>query len=343
MVYHRRKDGEHCLEEVLMPTTWRRPGIGWLSILTLLIATPPAAAADYPAKPLKIITQAAAGSGPDVIGRLVADQLARRFGQQVLMANHPGAGGLIAAQAAAAAAPDGYTLYMPSGSALMVLPETHAKLPFSFDRDFAPIGLIGKQPMLIAVSPRLGVSTLPELIALAKQQPGEILYAGNTPGTVPTLTGEMLKQRAGIDMSFVPYPGSAAALKDLMGGQISVVIESVAGLSGAIEAGSVKVIAIAADKRVSQLPDVPTVAETLPGFEATGWFALLARAGTPEAIVQRIGNELRASLADASLCERFTKLGTEPSPMSPAELLAFIERERQSWLPVIRHADMTAR
>jgi tripartite-type tricarboxylate transporter receptor subunit TctC len=299
-------------------------------------------AADYPTKPVKIITQAAAGSGPDVIGRIVADQLTRRLGQQVLVVNHPGAGGLIAAQAAATVEPDGYTLYMPSSSALMVLPETHAKLPFNFERDFVPIGMIGKQPMLITVSPKLGVSTLAELIALAKKRPGEILYAGNTPGTVPSLTGDMLKQRAGIDLTFVPYPGAAAAIKDLMGGQISIVIESGAGLTGAIQGGSLKLLAVSSDKRVPQFPDVPTVAETLPGFEATGWFALLARAGTPDAIVQKISRELRASLADAGLQEHFAKLSTEPAPMSPPELRAFIEREQKSWIPVIRESDLKA-
>ena len=323
-------------------TASRRLPIGWLSILTLLAAASPALAADYPTKPVKIITQAAAGSGPDVIGRIVADQLTRRLGQQVLVVNHPGAGGLIAAQAAATVEPDGYTLYMPSSSALMVLPETQAKLPFNFERDFVPIGMIGKQPMLITVSPKLGVSTLAELIALAKKRPGEILYAGNTPGTVPTLTGEMLKQRAGIDMTFVPYPGAAAALKDLVGGQISIVIESGAGLTGAIQGGSVKLLAVASDKRVPQFPDVPTVAETLPGFEATGWFASLARAGTPDAIVQKVSRELRASLADAVLREHFAKLGTEPAPMSPPELRAFIEREKKSWIPVIRESGLKA-
>jgi tripartite-type tricarboxylate transporter receptor subunit TctC len=326
-----------------MRTASRLSKFGWLSILTLLAAASPALGTDYPTKPVKIITQAAAGSGPDVIGRIVADQLTRRLGQQVLVVNHPGAGGLIAAQAAATAEPDGYTLYMPSSSALMVLPETHAKLPFNFERDFVPIGMIGKQPMLITVSPKLGVSTLAELIALAKKRPGEILYAGNTPGTVPSLTGDMLKQRAGIDLTFVPYPGAAAALKDLMGGQISIVIESGAGLTGAIQGGSVKLLAVASDKRVPQFPDVPTVAETLPGFEATGWFALLARTGTPDAIVQKISRELRASLADAGLQEHFAKLSTETAPLSPPEMRAFIEREQKLWIPVVRQAGLKAK
>ncbi|MBX9844583.1 MAG: tripartite tricarboxylate transporter substrate binding protein [Xanthobacteraceae bacterium] len=311
--------------------------VGWWSILILLAAPLATLAADYPSKPVKIIIQAAAGSGPDMIARIVADGLTRQLGKPFLIINQPGAGGLIAAQAAASAEPDGYTLYMPSGSALMVLPETHARLPFNFETEFLPIGMIGKQPMLITVSPKLGISTLPGLIALAKKRPGEILYAGNTPGTVPSLTGDMLKQRASIDTTFVPYPGAAAALKDLMSGQISIVIESMPALAGAIQGGSVTVLA-ASEKRIPQFPDVATVAETLPGFVATGWFALLARAGTSDIVVQKIGDGLRSSLADAGLLEKFASLSTETDPMSPAELRSFIQHERELWLPVIRKA-----
>lgn len=318
----------------------RRSAMMLLASLAMLAAAPPALAADYPTKPVQIINQSAAGSGPDVIGRILAAQLTQRLGQQVLIIDHPGAGGLIAAQAAAAARPDGYTLYMPSGSALIVLPQTHAHLPFDFHRDFVPIGMIGTQPMLITVSPKLGVSTLPELIALAKKEPGKILYSGNSPGTVPALTGVMLEQRAGIDMTFVPYPGVAAALTDLSGGRISVIIESMSALAGAIQGGSVKLLAVASDKRLRQFPDIATVAETLPGFEATGWFALLARAGTPDAIVQKVSSALRASLADPGLQQKFAKLGTVATPMSPSQMQIFIAREEKKWIPVVRGAGL---
>jgi tripartite-type tricarboxylate transporter receptor subunit TctC len=322
---------------MMMP---RRAAMTLLAILALLAAAPPALAADYPAKPVQIINQSAAGSGPDVIGRILGEQLTRRLGQQVLIIDRPGAGGLIAAQAAAAAQPDGYTLYMPSSSALMVLPQTHAHLPFDFHRDFLPIGMIATQPMLITASPSLGVSTLPELIALAKREPGKILYAGNSPGTIPALTGEMLNQRAGIKMTLVPYPGVAAALTDLNGGRISVVIESMSALAGAIQGGTVKLLAVASPKRLPQFPEIATVAETLPGFEATGWFALLARTGTPDSIVQKLNAALRASLADAGLKEQFAKLGTLATPMSSAEMQTFIAREEKNWIPVIRKAGL---
>jgi tripartite-type tricarboxylate transporter receptor subunit TctC len=312
----------------------------WVGILALLAGSglSPVWSADYPTKPVKIITQAAAGSGPDVIGRILADQLGSQIGQRVIIVNHPGAGGLIAAQAAATADPDGYTLYMASGSALMVLPELHPKLSFNFERDFVPIGMVGQQPMLIAASARLGISSLPELIALAKKKPGELFYAGNTPGTVPMLTGEMLKQRAGIDMTFVPYPGAAAALKDIAAGRISIIFESPAALQGAISGGTVKALALGSEKRVANFSDVPTAAETLPGFRATGWFALLARSGTPNTIIQKMGHELRTALENKALQDKFVKLGTQATPMMPEELRSFIEAEKKNWLPVIRQS-----
>jgi tripartite-type tricarboxylate transporter receptor subunit TctC len=312
-----------------------------LAFLTIMSGASPALAADYPTKPVQIINQAAPGSGTDVLGRIVAEQLSQRLGQQVVIVSRPGAGGLIAAQAAVAAEPDGYTLYMPSSSALMVLPQTHPHLPFDFHRNFVSSGMIGTQPLLIAVSPKLGVSTLPELIALAKKEPGKILYAGNTPGTLPALTGEMLKQRAGIDLTFVPYPGFAAGLSDLKGGRISVIVESLSALAPAVQDGSIKLLATASDQRLPQFPDVPTVAETLPGFVATGWLALLARAGTPDSIVQTLSTALRASLADPELKRKFAQLATLPTPMSPAEMQVFIAREEKNWIPVIRGAGLT--
>lgn len=316
----------------------RRFKLWWLGALALIAAFSPVWGADYPTKPVKLITQAAAGSGPDVIGRILADQLSRQLGQRVIIVNHPGAGGLIAAQAAAAVDPDGYTLYMASSSALMVLPELHPKLPFSFVRDFVPIGMIGQTPMLIAASAQVGISSLSELIALAKKKPGELFYAGNTPGTVPMLTGEMLGQRAGIDMTFVPYPGAAAALKDIAAGRISVIFESPAALEGAISGGTLKALAVGSEERMPRFPDVPTAAETLPGFRATGWFALMARSGTPDAVVQKLSRELRTALDNKDLREKFAKLGTQATPMTPQELQSFIEAEKKNWLPVIRQS-----
>src|SRR6188472_2206659 len=206
--------------------TWRAAVKRQSRCLVLLIAamlfSPGAAADGYPAKPVKIITQGAAGSGPDVITRIVADRLGRSWGQQVAIINHPGAGGVMAGRAAASAERDGYTLYAPTITTFVILPEIQPTLPFDLERDFARVGLLAETPMMIAVSPALGVRSLPELIALAKKTPGGLFYAANNRGSLPHLAGEMLRRRAGIDLTFVPYKGVAAGLQDLTGGRISI-------------------------------------------------------------------------------------------------------------------------
>src|SRR5438874_8019167 len=198
----------------------------------------------YPSRYVSIIIQTAAGSGPDVIARIVADGLIQSWGQQVAIINRNGAAGVIAAQAAAAAQPDGYTLYMPTSTALVILPETQPKLPVNFERDFVPIGLVSQSPMMLAVSSALGVDKLARFIALAKQRPGEIFYAANNRGSFPHLAGEFFRVRAGIELTFVPYPGAAAGLKDVMGGTLPMIIEGPSALAGALQAGAIKALAV---------------------------------------------------------------------------------------------------
>jgi tripartite-type tricarboxylate transporter receptor subunit TctC len=192
-------------------------------IVLALAAAPSVQAQEYPAKPVKLITQGAAASGPDVIARIVVDQLGRLWGQQVIILNYPGAGG--------------YTLYMPATSAFVVMPEMFPNLPFDLDRDFVPIGFVAEQPMVIAVAPSLGVNSLQDLIELAKKRPEEILYAANARGTLPHLTAERFRSQSGIDLRFIPYAGAAAGLQDLVGGRISMIVESLGPLLGAIQGG----------------------------------------------------------------------------------------------------------
>ncbi len=312
-------------------------------LLALVVIARPSAHADgYPTKPVKIVTQAPAGAGPDVILRIVADHLTQQWGQQVLVVNRPGAGGLIAAQDAATTSDrDGYTLYMASSSALVVLPETHPKLPFSFERDFTPLCLIGEQPFVIAVAPSLKVNTLGEFIALAKQHPGQITYAANYTGTLPHLAGEYFRQRSGIDVRFVPYTGGApAALKDVMAGTISMIVESLPALSSAIQGNIVKPLAVSSSQRLSQYPNLPTIAETIPNFEAKGWFALLAPTGTPDAVTAKLGRDLGIVLAATEVQQKFAALGTFVHPMTQSELASFISSEQKTWKPIIRQAGL---
>jgi tripartite-type tricarboxylate transporter receptor subunit TctC len=305
--------------------------------LALVAGEGPAKAENYPAKPVMIVTPAGAGSSPDVITRIVADRLTQSWGQQVLVVNRPGGGGIIAAHAVSTAARDGYTLYMAIASTFVGLPETEAKLPFDLRRDIAPIGLVGEMPMVIAVRPSPDVTTLTELIALAKNRPRQILFGGGRT-TVPHLTGLLLGNQAGIDLTFVSYPTSAKAVNDVIGGTLTFSVEGLAAQAGAIEGGSLKPLAVASAERLPNLPDVPTVAETIPGFEARGWFALMAPAGIPESIVRKVNLDLRAVLEQGDVRQKMAKLGTYARPTSPAETAEFIRREQDLWRPVVKQA-----
>jgi tripartite-type tricarboxylate transporter receptor subunit TctC len=312
--------------------------LGALAIWFALAA--PAAA--YPDRPVTIISSLTAGSGIDVVARIIAERLTQMWGRQVQVANHPGAGGLIATRTAAAATPDGYTLYMAASSSFIVLPQTHAKLPFDLERDFVRIGFVSEQPMIVAVASSFGVSTLPELVARAKERPGEILYTANTRGSLPHLAAELFRMRSGIELTFVPYPGAPQGLQDVVGGRVPMIVNSMGALSGALKGGQIKALAVTSSRRLPNLPDLSTVAEMLPGYEATGWFVMVAPAGTPEEIVRQVRQDLRTALEQPDLKQRLESLAVYTRAMSPAELDAYIRNEQDLWKPVIRQVGLTA-
>jgi tripartite-type tricarboxylate transporter receptor subunit TctC len=309
--------------------------VAWFVLVTTAW-TAQAIAQDFPTRPVKIITQGAAGSGPDVIARVVFDQLGRQWGQQPVIVNAPGAAGSTAARQAGAASPDGYTLYMPAASSFIVMPEMFPTLPVDIFRDFTPVGFVAEQPFVVAVSPSLGVNTLPELVALSKKRPGEITYAANARGTLPSLTGERLRAELGADLTFIPYPGAAAGLQDVMGGRVSMIIEGLGTLLGSIQSGPIKPIAMTWLKRLPDFPQIPTVAETVPGFNATGWFALLTPNGTPGAIVSKVNKDLNRAVENAETRKKLEELATFARPMTPEETAAFLRAEQQVWKPVVR-------
>lgn len=307
-----------------------------LAMLWLIAAITPAPAQDFPNRPVKIITDSAPGSAIDVILRVIADHLTQIWGQQVLTVNQPGAGGSIAVRAAATSLPDGYTLFIPAVSTFVALPGAAANMPIEVPRDFAPVGFLGGAPMFINAAPALGVKTLPELIALAKQRPGELIYGSNGRGRLTHLTGELLQSRAGIKLLMIPYSsGTAQILNDVMGGRVPLVIEALSGIAGAVEAGTIRPLAVASPQRMPDFPDLPTVAETLPGFNASGWQAMVAPVGTPEPIVQKVSADLRTALNDPAVAKRLTALGRYNQPMTPAEVTAFIHREQTTWRPIL--------
>jgi tripartite-type tricarboxylate transporter receptor subunit TctC len=300
-----------------------------------------AQAVQYPEKPVSIISDAPAGSTPDVDARFTADGLTKLWGQQVIIVNHAGANGSIAARAASEATPDGYTLYMPSLSTFVALQSIAPNLPVMLPRDFLPIGFTAENPMFVAVSPGLGVSTLPELIALAKKQPGTISIAVTGVGRLTHLTGLLLQERADIQLLPVPYnAGPAAALADVGSGRVSMIIEGYSGIVGAVKAGQVKLIAVAAAKRLPQFPDLPTVAETIPGFAATGWQVLVAPLGTPAPIVHKIDVDLAEVMDDPDFQKRLANVGSYSRAMNAQQALAFVEKEQATWLPLLNKIQM---
>jgi tripartite-type tricarboxylate transporter receptor subunit TctC len=311
----------------------------WLAaVLSIALASAPgrAQAQDYPNRPVKIITDSAPGSAIDVILRIVCDRLTQIWGQQVLAANQPGGGGAIAARIAASAPADGYTLFIPALSAFVAPPGSAANLPIQVPRDFAPVGYFGGAPMFISVTPSLGVTTLAELIALARQRPGELAYGTNGPGRLTHLTGELLQSRTGIKLLMVPYSGGTAqVINDIMGGRLHLVFDAYSGVAGALAAGTVKALAVASPERLPDFPDLPTVAETVPGFQALGWQVLVAPAGTPEPVVQKINGDLIKGLSDPDVRKRLAQFGRDARALTPAQTTEFIQSEQRTWAPIL--------
>jgi tripartite-type tricarboxylate transporter receptor subunit TctC len=313
-------------------------GLAGLGLLTL----PPAPAAraqagNYPEKPVTIIADAAPGATPDVDARFVAEGLSKIWGQQVIVINHPGANGSIAARTATEAAPDGYTLFMPALSTFAALPSVAPNLPLKLPRDFIPIGYTAENPMFFAVTPSLGVSTLPELIALAKKEPGKISIAVTGVGRLTHMTGLVFQDRADIKLLPVPYNGGpAAALADVAGGRVSMIIEGYSGIVGSVKAGQVKLIAVASRERLPQFPDLPIVAEAIPGFSATGWQVLVAPLGTPAPIISKVSADLAKVVSDPDFKKRLSNIGSYSRAMTPEQVLAFVQKEQDTWLPVLQ-------
>lgn len=295
-----------------------------------------AQADNYPTKPVTIISDAAPGATPDVDARFIADSFSRMWGKQVIVVNHPGANGSVGARAAADVAPDGYTLYMPVLSTFVALPTVAPNLPLRLPRDFLPIGYAAENPMFIAVNPSLGISTLPELIERAKKEPGKLSIAATGIGRLTHLTGEVLQDRAGIKLLTVPYTaGPAVALGDVGSGRVSMIIEGYSGIVGAVRAGQVKLIAVASPHRLPQFPDLPTVAETIPGFAALGWQVLLAPLGTPAPIISKVSTDLAKVNNDPEFQAKLGKVGSYTRAMTPEQVLAFVKHEQDTWLPVL--------
>jgi tripartite-type tricarboxylate transporter receptor subunit TctC len=295
----------------------------------------PGAAQSYPQRPIRIIVPFAAGGANDIVVRIVANKLPDVLGQQVVVDNRTGAGGLIGTETAANATPDGYTL-LGTATPHVIIPNLYKKVPYDVLKDFAPIMQIGGQPYALTVHPSLGVSTVKELIALARKQPGVINYASSGNGGAEHLFAALFVHMAKLDMVHVPYQGSGLARADLLGGQVKVGCLGIASVINQHKAGQLRIIGVTSAKRSPELPDVPAIAETVPGYDASLWSGFLAPRGTPPAVIERLHREVSALLQKKDVRDAFERSGTYVVSTDPKAFGEYIAREYAKWRGVVK-------
>jgi len=308
-----------------------------LGATAAVAAAPSAFAQPWPAKPIRIIVPFPAGQATDILARVMADQLTKALGQQVIAENRPGAGGSIGADVAAKAAPDGYTLLMVTISTHGIGPVLYPRLPYDAQKDFAPIANIGLTPQVLMTSLKSGITSVPELIATAKT--GDLNYGSSGNGSASHLAVEMLKSAAGIKLTHVPFKGNADAQLALQSGDIQLLSDAIPGAIGPVKAGKVKAIGIADQRRSPFLPDLPTVAEQgLQGVVAVGWIGLSAPAKTPEPILDKLSAEVMRILKDPEVLEKLRSLSFVPAKESRQEFEAYIAIENTKWRKIVQDA-----
>lgn len=314
-----------------------------LCSLMLAAAFPAAAAEPYPNKPIRLIVPYAAGGGTDVMARAFAQRLASALSVQIVVENRTGAGGNIAASAVAKAAPDGYTLFFGAAGPLAVNPALYDKLPFDPVKDFAPIGLVGSMALFLTVPASMPVKSVKDLVALAKAKPGQLNYASAGIGGTTHLAMEVLKTETGANLTHVPYKGTAAGVADMLGGNIQVIFDAWTSTSPHVESGKLKYLAVSTTARSALAPQVPTMAESgFPGFNVFVWYGILAPAGTPSEVVDKLGRETLKVMAQPELKEAFARLGMEPMSGGPEPFAAFIRSETVKWAKIVRDAGAKA-
>lgn len=313
-------------------------------VLLAMAAFAPLAAAQpaYPNKPVRIIVPYPPGGTADIVGRTIAEKLGATWGQSVIVENRAGAGGTIGVDAAAKSAPDGYTMVLGVTGPVTIAPGMNPQLAYDPLRDLVPVTLVAAVPSVVAVHPSVAARDLRELIALAKSQPGKLSFASAGTGTSVHIAGELLKSMAGVEILHVPYKGGAPALNDLMGGQVSMIIENMPQLLPQVRSGRIRALAVTSQQRSSALPDLPAVAEILPGYEATTWFGLLAPAGTPQDIVRKVQTDVAKAVALPDVKERLAGLGAEVIGSTPEAFSVHLRSELIRFAKVIKDAGIKA-
>jgi tripartite-type tricarboxylate transporter receptor subunit TctC len=324
------------MRRVVLP---RRRALGVLggALATPMIASGIARAqSDWPNKSVRYINLFPAGGATDVLSRIVCQELSELTGQQFIVENKGGSGGNVGADAIAKSAPDGYTVGLLSIASHAISPTLYARLPFDADKDFTPISMLWSVPNLLVVKLDIPATTVPELVELAKANPGKFSFAWGGSGTSPHICGEMLKQRTNIDIFHVPYRGGAPALQDMLAGQVDMMFDNIPGPLAQVKAGKLRPLAVTSVERSPIAPDVPTMSEYLPGFQITSWGGLCGPAGLPPAIVEIAAALTKKALASSALKTAFLAQGATPMWMNPADTAAFRRAEEKQLAPVIK-------
>jgi len=311
-----------------------------LTALLLALSSSTLLAQDWPARTVRIIVPFPAGGSADLLPRIVGEKLAEKWGQPVIVENRPGAAGNIGAAVVYQAEPDGYTLLSAPPPPLVINRLLYPKLAYDSTR-FVPMTVIAAIPNVVLVHPKTGVNSIKELIALAKANPGKLNYASQGNGTTSHLTAELFKHMAGgLSITHVPYKGTAPALADLVGGQVEMMCDNLGVSLPHVRSGKLKALAVASTRRVPSLPDVPALAETLPGFEAVAWFGIVAPPGTAGAIAEKVSAAVREALKMPDVQKRLAGLSAEPMGLTPAQTAEYMKQETQRWAAVIRTANV---
>ncbi len=310
-----------------------------LALAAMLAALPQADAQDYPSRPVKIIVPFPAGGTADVMPRVIGEWLSRKWGQPVVVENRTGAAGNIGAEAVAKAEPDGYTLLSAPPPPLVINQNLYPKLGFD-PSEFVPIVIMGRVPNALVVNPKLPLNSVAEVIAYAKANPGKLTSATQGNGTTSHLTSELFQMMAEVKFQHVPYRGSAPALTDLVAGSVDLMFDNLGVSLPLVKGGQLKLLGVATPKRMASLPDVPTIAETLPGFESAAWFAIVAPPKTPQAVVDKINADVNEALRQSDIVQRLTQLSAEPIGGTPQATAAYMREEIERWHKVIKAANV---
>ena len=308
----------------------------WCAAVLAALMACAAAAQPFPSKPVKIIVPSAPGDGSDILARAIAQKLTERWGQTVIVENRPGAGGVIGTEAAAKSPADGYTVIMGNAGSHAINQALYAKLPYDVVRDFAPITLVASAPNVFVVNPAVPANTVAEFLALAKKEPGKYAFASGGNGSSAHLNGEMLKAFAGVELTHVPYKGASPAITDVIAGQVQLMIGNLPPILPHIKSGKLRALGVTTATRFAATPDLPPIAETVPGYESLAWFGLFAPAATPKELVNRWHADVVAVLALPDIRDRVVQLGFQAVGNTPEAYAALIRNDIAKWQRVVK-------